>query len=193
MCRHKSAWLTPAGDLLHCPQTDAHDAIARVHKIRDIDAHRDLRAIRVELTWPADPSQIADLAAWTFALDEPSRPEWATDDVLARAREHLTAIVEREFVRDERGTVAGGTMIILPTGRILELLGGRIVWAVGADLSGARLSGADLRDANLRGASLSGADLRGADLRDAYAPGSWELPPGWEHDVDGYLRALVKS
>ena len=133
------------------------------------------------------------MSAWTLTLDEPSRPEWLTDDALAAAHEKLGAIVEREFVREDAGTVVGGCWIVLAGGRISELIGGRIMristdaHLSGAHLRGANLSGANLSDADLSGANLSDAHLSGANLSDAFCPYG-DLHDGWERDNDGYLR-----
>jgi hypothetical protein len=165
MCFHQAAFLCPNGDLLWCPETDDHIDIAAIFKIRDDSVNRDLRAVRVELKRPEVLADFADLKKWTMIVDEPSRPAWVTDDVIAAAREKLEAIVERQFVRTNVGTVAGGCWIVLPGGRIEKLIGGRIVAVLGgANLGGANLVGAYLARANLVGANLGGAYLDGANL-----------------------------
>jgi hypothetical protein len=171
MCQFKSVWLTPDGDLLHSEFTDSHDILARFFKIRDLDQNRDLRAIRLEFTWPQD-GDLLDLSRWILQVDEDSKPEWATDDVLARAREQLVGIVERSIVRDSRDTIFGGVWLIAPSGRIGELIGGRIVLATDADLTGANLTRSDLTRAYLTGANLTWAYLTEAKLTGANLTGA---------------------
>ena len=193
MCKPISAWLKPSGEICHLPQTDEHEAIARVFKIRDDSIVREQRAIRIEFSW-RDIATIGDLATWDLRVDEDTAPEWATPEVLAVARERMAAIAERMMVRENRGSLAGGAWIVLEGGRIEELIGGRIVAVQrGANLSGANLGGANLSGADLGGADLIGADLRwanliGADLGGANLYASDPVPDGWVRDENGRLK-----
>ena len=176
MCKHLSAILIEGGELLHSDVTDSHEALIAARGLRD--GHAQLgRFVRVELVWPDDPERIADVEAWTLHLDEPSAPDWWTDDVQADCARRLRAVVARELLADERACVLGGCWVVLPGARLGRLVGGRIAWARSADLRSAdlrsaNLGGADLRSANLGGADLGGADLSYADLRSANLGGA---------------------
>jgi hypothetical protein len=165
MCFHQACWLLPNGDILWTPETDDHETLAAIFKIRDTQVFHDQRAVRVELKRPEDIVDFGDLKKWTMILDEPTRPDWVTDDMLAATREKLEAIVDRQFVRTNIGTVAGGCWIVLAGGRIEKLIGGRILAVQkGANLTCAYLTGANLTDANLTCANLAGANLTDANL-----------------------------
>ena len=173
MCTYKSAWISPNGDILHCEETDSHELIARVHHIRDRDANRNLRAVRIEYSWPEKVDDLGDITRWQLTVDEDTRPHWLTNDALEAAREKLAAIVERAFISTDVGTVEGGCWILLPGGRISELIGGRIVQASpGANLCRSRLRFASLRCASFTGADFTGADLYSADLRRSKCTGA---------------------
>jgi hypothetical protein len=185
MCKPISAWLKPDGEICHLWQTDEHEKIARVFKLRDDSFTREQRAIRIEYSW-RDIATIDDLETWKLKVDEDTAPEWATLEVLDRAKAGMREIAERMMVRDNRGSVAGGAWIILDGGRIEELIDGRIVAAQndanleGAHLNGAHLEGAHLYGAHLRGAHLNGANLEGAHLEGAHLYGA--------HLVGAYLN-----
>ena len=178
MCFHQAAWLKPNGDLCWCCETDDHEDLAAIFKIRDDSVYRDQRAVRVELKRPEDIADMGVLKKWTMIVDETTRPDWVTDDVVATAREKLEAIVERQFVRTDVGALAGGCWIVLDGGRISQLVGGRIL----AVQEKASLDWANLDGANLDGASLCGANLDGASLLTTDT-----IPAGWRRTKAGVL------
>lgn len=181
---------------LHCaPEyTDSHETLLSAVGIRDGWAQAD-RFFRVAYCPPSNPTR---LGKWMWVEGELA-PGWLTREVREAAERKLLAHVRRMLVTEPRRTVLGGCYIICEGGSIRELIRGRVVWAVGANLVNACWVGANLQHANLAGADLShsrlawsdlsGADLTGATLTACDVTGvRWDGPPeGWEVDGDGRL------
>ncbi len=170
MCKHKSGWYLETGVLVHAPETDDHESLSRAFSLRDNHVTLD-RAARVELQPPSDPKEIQNHEAWKLVLDQTNVPSW-WEEKKDDCKRKLWVEVEKEFLSGEKVCVIGGTWIVLPSEKLKKLVSGRIVWAVGADLSRADLYGANLSRANLSRANLSGADLYGADLYGADLSGA---------------------
>ena len=184
MCRFKSAWLTPSGEILWCQETEFHNEIALVHGLIEDPSNPQNREVRIAFSW-TDINKIGDLSTWALTLvDEESAPCWCDQPALDAAREKMTEIVERSIIRGNVTAVSGGSWIVLPRPRVHlgALFGGRIIVARGANLRGSKLPGvnmkdsdlqdADLRDSilcrvNLTNANMQGVDLRGANLGNA--------------------------
>jgi hypothetical protein len=170
MCNHKSAWYLESGELVHVWETDSHEDLAVIRGIHDGLVQQN-RAVRVEFTMPSDPEKIQDFDSWMLTLDENTAPDWWADkkeDCLQK----MISVVRAEMVSDERNILLSGSWIVLPSAKVKKMIGGRIIWANGANLGGANLGGANLESANLDGANLDGANLGGANLDGANLGGA---------------------
>ena len=169
MCNFLSAILMRDGTLHCAPEyTDSHETLLAAACIRDGYAQTD-RFVRLEYLPPDDPTQ---LDQWTWRVDEPSAPDWLTDEVREDTERQLLSRVKRMLVTDERSTVLGGCWIICDGGRINRLVGGRIALVT-------------------KGANLVRANLDGANLDGAYRPTN--PPAGWEPGPSGYLHPVSRS
>jgi hypothetical protein len=151
--------------------TDSHEHLISALGLNDSECqrYRGREWCRIEYCWPDDATDetVGDLSTWTLVLDEQDSIAWWTPEVAAEVRTRMDRIAESRLIREARGTLLGGAWIFASGGSVRRIVGGRMLFVRGANLSGANLSGANLCGADLRGADLYEANLSGANLSDA--------------------------
>jgi hypothetical protein len=158
MCEFKSAWYLESGELVHSISTDGHEHLALARGINDGMVGAD-RAVRVEFAPPYDQDRIFNVENWILKLDEYTAPSWwnkKKEDCLRQ----MMALIKNVLITEDKHCLLDGQWIIAKDVKVDHIFGGKIISAVGADLSGV-----DLRTTQLNGADLSGANLNHVNMR----------------------------
>src|ERR1041384_2010222 len=113
MCNFLSALGLPNGDVLHHPMLDSHGDLVTYFKMPDESAFV-RRFTKHELV----PVDWIDPATWRFVTDEPTRPDWLTDEIEREIERKMRAVASRMILRDgEHRLIVDGCWIIAGTAK----------------------------------------------------------------------------
>ena len=123
MCEFLSALLLESGELLTHPMLDSHSDLVHYFKIRDDDLRQ--RFAKIELT---PGNNWLDPDTWAWRLDEPTRPDWLTEDAEAGAARRLRDRARRMILSGgEHTLIVDGCWIVGGSALVRDVRAGRIL------------------------------------------------------------------
>ncbi len=127
MCEFFSCLVMRDGSIRWHWNSDSHSELIEHFGLRDDKPFLQAFA-KAELTpdWSSDA--LLDAAQWTWRLDEPTRPDWLTNEIEAKAQSAARRVAASFILTaGEKRSLLDGTWILGGDARVIGIRGGRII------------------------------------------------------------------